>query len=87
MNNMKPEGICDVQMVYDGEASPPRSLQIRNMDLTHYLYHSLSRVNFLYFVWPMPSYYNVCGTFVELCVPSCHHNGSIEVAKTPQPAT
>jgi hypothetical protein len=31
MNNMEPEGICDVQMVNDGEASPPQSLQIRNI--------------------------------------------------------
>jgi hypothetical protein len=33
MNNMEPEGICDVQMVNDGEASPPQSLRIRNICL------------------------------------------------------
>ena len=33
MNNMEPEGICDVQMVYDGEASPPQSLRIRNIPI------------------------------------------------------
>ena len=31
MSNMKPEEICDVQMLYDGEASPPQSLQMRNI--------------------------------------------------------
>jgi hypothetical protein len=38
MNNMKPEGIYDVQMVlrmvYDNEASPPQSLRIRNITVS-----------------------------------------------------
>ena len=39
MNNMEPEGICDVQMVNDGEASPPQSLRIRNCERSEH--HSL----------------------------------------------
>ena len=31
---MKPEGTCDVQMVYDGKASPQQSLRIRNYGQT-----------------------------------------------------
>ena len=46
MNNMKSEGICDVQItnVYDGEASPPQSLRIRNILPSYSIFPRISTV-------------------------------------------